>query len=159
MNKNLLKTIKANVQWYKTQCPKEYDIVQKTYKFFKRRFPQFPEAWCPEATYVLKMIMPDTIFCFGTVGDIPHFWNYDVANNVFIDITVSQFDGFQDLPILIERNIDYVECSLDRLGYKTYSTWQKASEALLQMGTQGVSEENLDGMTFPQVVDHIIHDI
>lgn len=153
LSKASIHRINSDIRWYKNNHPENYHVAKRTYDYLKAQFEQFPEAYCPEASYILKQAIPDTIFCIGKVGAINHYWNYDVANNVFIDITISQFPDFEEIPIMIMRNTDEKPAILDELGYKTYENWSDSSAALSNMGM--IDDINLEGLTFLEIVDLI----
>jgi hypothetical protein len=99
-NSAALAGLDATRDWYASNCPDRYAMLRSIYKACQRVDPQWPEAGCVDASFLVSALLPDMVIVCGRMRQQPagttsigHNWNYDISAGVFVDITASQFGG------------------------------------------------------------------
>lgn len=122
-------TIYTHINTYSKQYPDRFEIIQKTRAAMENHFkPQFPEAYCTEASKAIYHILKNTSVVCGSFeiddrDERNHCWNYDNATNYFIDITGDQFPALKNYPIVIIHETNHA--LLHEIGYRIPTEFTK----------------------------------
>jgi hypothetical protein len=115
-------TLDTNLEWYRRNYRKNYDIIKMVRAVLAEKHIQFPDACCPHATRLLLELLPNVSLMCGTFKNAKmekesfHVWIFDMTAKVHIDITARQFPIKIKSPLLFFRSRD--SALLESVGYK-----------------------------------------
>lgn len=82
-------------QDYSRKYQSKVRIILQVLKVFAAANPQFPEAFCPEASMTIALTVPNMMPVLGNVGmgerALGHIWCFDLEAKCHIDLTYQQF--------------------------------------------------------------------